>query len=67
MHQRLEEEDLMEIAKLPFPRQDRILGFLKGASGGIYPIPSVRALTTCQITLTGVFKPAMRVFLVSEK
>ena len=31
------------------------------------PMPSVRALTTCQITLTGVFTPAMRVFFVSEK
>jgi len=25
----------MEIDKLAFPRKDRILGFLKGASGGI--------------------------------
>jgi len=33
----------------------------------VNPIPSVRALRTCQITLTGVFKPAMRVFFVSEK
>ena len=29
----------MEIAKLSFPRQDRILGFLKGASGGVEPHP----------------------------
>src|SRR6266496_5161939 len=39
MHQRIEEEDLMEIEKLSFPRQDRILGFLKGASGGVEPHP----------------------------
>ena len=39
MHQRLEEEDLMEIEKLSFPRKDRILGFLKGASGGIESHP----------------------------
>jgi hypothetical protein len=35
MHQGLEEEDLMESAQLSFPRQDRLLGFLKGASGGV--------------------------------
>jgi hypothetical protein len=35
MNQRLEEEHLMEIDTLSFPRKDRILGFLKGASGGI--------------------------------
>jgi len=35
MYQRIEKEDPMEIAKLSFPSQDRILGFLKGASGGI--------------------------------
>ena len=35
MNQRLEEEHLMEIEKLSFPRKDRILGFLKGASGDI--------------------------------
>ena len=35
MHQRIQEEHLMEIAKLSFPRQDRILGFLQGARGGI--------------------------------
>src|SRR5438477_5199763 len=37
MHQCIEEEDLMEIAKLSFPSKDRILSFLKGASGGIEP------------------------------
>jgi hypothetical protein len=37
MHQRLEKEHPIEIAKLSFPRQDRILGFLKGASGSIEP------------------------------
>jgi hypothetical protein len=35
MHQRIQEEHLMEIDKLSFPRKDRILGFLKGARGGI--------------------------------
>jgi hypothetical protein len=35
MNQGIEEEDLMELAKLSFPSQDRILGFLKGASGGL--------------------------------
>jgi len=35
MHQRIEKEDLMEIEKLSFPRKDRILGLLKGASGGM--------------------------------
>jgi hypothetical protein len=35
MHQRIQEEHLMEIDKLSFPPKDRILGFLKGASGGI--------------------------------
>ena len=35
MNQHIEEEHLMEIKKLSFPRKDRILGFLKGASGGI--------------------------------
>src|SRR5215467_4847797 len=39
MHQCIEEEDLMECCKLAFPHQDRILGFLKGASGGIEPHP----------------------------
>ena len=39
MHQRIEEEDLMEIAKLAFPRQDRMLGFLQGASSGVSPHP----------------------------
>src|SRR5437763_668003 len=37
MHQRIEKEHPIEIAKLSFPRQDRILGFLKGASGSIEP------------------------------
>src|SRR4029450_1489496 len=35
MHQRIQEEHLMEIATLSFPRKDRLLGFLKGARGGI--------------------------------
>src|SRR5467141_435118 len=35
MNQRIEEEHLLEIEKLSFPSKDRILGFLKGASGGI--------------------------------
>jgi hypothetical protein len=35
MNQRLEEEPLMEIEKLSFPHKDRLLGCLKGASGGI--------------------------------
>jgi len=35
MNQRIEEEHLMEIEKLSFPRKDCILGFLKGASGGM--------------------------------
>src|SRR5882672_6799572 len=39
MNQRIEEEDLMEIDKLSFPSKDRILGFLKGASGGIESHP----------------------------
>ena len=39
MHQCIEEEDLMEIATRSFPRQDRILGFLKGARGGVEPHP----------------------------
>src|SRR5467141_4429955 len=39
MNQRREKEDLMEIDKLSFPSQDRILGFLKGASGGIESHP----------------------------
>src|SRR6266581_5559726 len=39
MNQRIEEEHLLEIAKLSFPRKDRILGFLKGASGGIESHP----------------------------
>src|SRR5216683_3923951 len=39
MNQRIEEKYLMEIEKLSFPSQDRMLGFLKGASGGIEPHP----------------------------
>ena len=39
MNQRIEEEHLMEIEKLSFPRKDRLLGFLKGASGGIESHP----------------------------
>src|SRR4029434_332071 len=39
MHQGIEEEDLMEITKLSFSSQDRILGFRKGAGGGVYPQP----------------------------
>src|SRR5882762_3710482 len=39
MNQRIEEEHLMEIEKLSFPSKDRILGFLKGARGGIYSHP----------------------------
>src|SRR5262252_3872253 len=39
MHQRIEKEDPMEIEKLSFPSQDRMLGLLKGASGGIEPHP----------------------------
>ena len=39
MNQRREKEDLMEIDKLSFPSQDCILGFLKGASGGIEAHP----------------------------
>jgi len=39
MNQRLEEEHLLEIEKLSFPRKDRILGFFKGASGGIESHP----------------------------
>ena len=35
----LQEEHLMEFCKRAFPRQDRILGFLKGARGGIAPHP----------------------------
>jgi hypothetical protein len=35
MNQRREEEHLMEIKKLSCPRKDRLLGFLKGASGGM--------------------------------
>jgi len=35
MNQRIEKEYLMESEKLSFPRQDRIFGFLKGASGGV--------------------------------
>ena len=35
MNQRIQKEHLMEIDKLSFPRKDRILGFLKGASGGV--------------------------------
>src|SRR5215470_8362634 len=39
MHQCIEEEDLMEIATLAFPRQNRILGFIKGASGSVSSHP----------------------------
>jgi len=39
MNQRREEEHLLEIAKLSFPRKDRMLGFLKGASCGISSHP----------------------------
>src|SRR5215831_14526903 len=39
MYQRIEKEHLMEIEKPSFPRQDRILGFLKGARGGISSQP----------------------------
>src|SRR5229473_8719775 len=39
MNQRREEKSLMEIEKLSFPSQDRLLGFLKGASGGIESHP----------------------------
>jgi hypothetical protein len=39
MNQCIEEEHLLEIEKLSFPRKDRILGFLKGASGGISSHP----------------------------
>src|SRR5713101_2105680 len=35
----IEEEHVLEIEKLSFPRKDRILGFLKGASGGIESHP----------------------------
>jgi hypothetical protein len=35
MHQRRQAEHLLEIATLSFPRKDRMLGCLKGASGGI--------------------------------
>src|SRR5882672_9297561 len=35
MHQRIQEEHLMEIDTLSFPRKDRLLGFLKGASRSI--------------------------------
>jgi hypothetical protein len=36
---RRQKEDTMKIAPRSFPRQDRILGFLKGASGGVEPHP----------------------------
>jgi hypothetical protein len=39
MPQRLEEADLMESTKLSFPSKDRILGFRKGARGGVEPPP----------------------------
>src|SRR5215471_20002430 len=39
MNQRIEEKHLLEIDKLSFPSKDRILGFLKGASGGIEAHP----------------------------
>ena len=39
MNQRREEEHLLEIANLSFPRKDRMLGFLKGASCGISSHP----------------------------
>ena len=39
MNQCIEEEHVLEIDKLSFPRQDRILGLLKGARGGIEPHP----------------------------
>src|SRR5215471_13130991 len=39
MDHRIEQEHTMEIDKLAFPRQDRILGFLKGARGGISSHP----------------------------
>src|SRR6266850_3884183 len=39
MNQRIEKEYLMEIEKLSFPSKDRILGLIKGASGGIEPHP----------------------------
>src|SRR5712691_9293546 len=39
MHQRIEEEHLMESEKLSFPRKDRILGFLKGPSDGMESHP----------------------------
>src|SRR2546422_11712761 len=39
MNQRIEEEHLLEIETLSFPRKDRILGFLKGARGGIESHP----------------------------
>src|SRR6266481_6579190 len=37
MNQSIQEEHLMEFCKLAFPSKDRILGFIKGASGGIEP------------------------------
>src|ERR1700674_4856204 len=39
MNQRIQEEHLMEIDTLSFPSKDRILGFIKGASGGIESHP----------------------------
>src|SRR2546421_11937945 len=39
MDQRIEEEHLLESEKLAFPSQDRILGSLKGARGGIESHP----------------------------
>src|SRR2546427_11143967 len=39
MNHSIQEEHLMEFCTLAFPRKDRILGFLKGASGGIEPHP----------------------------
>ena len=43
MNQRIQAEHLIEIEKFSFPSKDRILGFLKGASGGISSHP----LGTC--------------------
>src|SRR5262245_38531961 len=39
MNQRIEEEHLLEIEKISFPRKDRILGFIKGASCLIESLP----------------------------
>src|SRR6266705_933476 len=39
MNQRREDKHLLEIENLSFPRKDRMLGFLKGASGGIASHP----------------------------